>query len=53
MATQVHHVGEAMYQFMVGMLEGQSLPEIQALLWRFIEGRPSGEALARRKGKSP
>ena len=53
MATQVHHVEEAMYQFMVGMLEGQSLPEIQALLWRFIEGRPSGEALARRKGKSP
>jgi MarR family transcriptional regulator, organic hydroperoxide resistance regulator len=53
MATQVQDVEGAMYQFMAGALEGVSLPEIQALLWRFVEGRPSGEALARRAGKSP
>ncbi len=50
MATRVHHVEQSMYQFMAAALQGQSLPEIQTLLWRFIEGRPSGEALARRKG---
>ena len=52
MAIQVQHVENAMYQFMAGVLKDQSLPELQALLWRFIDGRPSGEALARRKGKS-
>ena len=52
-ATQVQDVEGAMYQFMAGALEGVSLPEIQALLWRFVEGRPSGDALARRTRKSP
>jgi hypothetical protein len=28
-----------------------SLPEILEFLWRFVEGKPAGMALARRMGK--
>jgi len=50
MATRVSAVEEALYEFIARALEGQSLSETIALLWRFVEGRPTGEALARRIG---
>ena len=48
MATQVSAVEAGLYEFLAGALEGQSLSEGTALLWRLVEGRPAGEALARR-----
>ena len=51
-AERVREVEQMMYRTITELLEGVSLPEIQALLWRFIEGRPAGDALARRTGRS-
>jgi DNA-binding MarR family transcriptional regulator len=48
-AERVREVEEMMYRTIRELLEGVSLPDIQAILWRFIEGRPAGDALARRK----
>ena len=48
MATRVGAVEAALYEFIAKALEGQSLSESIALLWRLVEGRPAGEALARR-----
>lgn len=50
-AERVREVEQAMYGMMTELLGEVSLPDIQALLWRFIEGRPAGDALARRKGR--
>jgi MarR family transcriptional regulator, organic hydroperoxide resistance regulator len=50
-AERVGEVEQAMYRMMTELLGEVSLPEIQALLWRFIEGRPAGDALARRTGR--
>ncbi len=52
-ADQVRAVEEAMYQMITNVLAGVSLADITTLLWRFVEGRPAGEALARRAGRSP
>ncbi len=49
MATRVSAVEATLYEFIAKALEGQSLSESMALLWRLVEGRPAGEALARRK----
>jgi MarR family transcriptional regulator, organic hydroperoxide resistance regulator len=49
MATRVGAMEAALYEFIVKALEGQFLSEGIALLWRLVEGRPTGEALARRK----
>ncbi len=48
MATRVRAVEAALYEFIARALEGQSLSESITLLWRLVEGRPAGEALARR-----
>jgi DNA-binding MarR family transcriptional regulator len=50
-AEHVREVEQMMYRTITELLEGVSLPEIQALLWRFIKGRPAGDALARRTGR--
>jgi DNA-binding MarR family transcriptional regulator len=50
-AERVREVEQAMYRMMTELLGDVSLPDIQALLWRFIEGRPAGDALARRTGR--
>ena len=51
-AERVREVEKMMYLTITELLGGVSLPNIQALLWRFIEGRPAGDALARRTGRS-
>jgi MarR family transcriptional regulator, organic hydroperoxide resistance regulator len=51
-AEQVCEVEKMMYLTITELLGGVSLPDIQVLLWRFIEGRPAGDALARRTGRS-
>jgi DNA-binding MarR family transcriptional regulator len=48
MATRVKAVEATLYAFIAESLEGQSLSEGMTLLWRLVEGRPAGEALARR-----
>ena len=48
MATHVGAVEAALYEFIAKSLEGQSLSEGMTLLWRLVEERPAGEALARR-----
>lgn len=50
-AERVREVEQKMYQTISALLGDISLPEIQAILWRFIEGRPAGDALARRTGR--
>ncbi len=50
---QVRDVEEAMYQMIMSVLAGMPLSDITTLLWHFVEGRPAGEALARRTGRSP
>lgn len=50
-ADQVRAVEEAMYHMIAGVLAGATLSDINTLLWHFIEGRPAGEALARRTGR--
>jgi MarR family transcriptional regulator, organic hydroperoxide resistance regulator len=50
-AERVREVEQMMYRTITESLGDVSLPEIQALLWRFIEGRPAGDALARRTGR--
>jgi DNA-binding MarR family transcriptional regulator len=49
MATRVSAVEATLYGFISEALEGQSLSESIAVLWRLVEGRPAGVALARRK----
>ena len=48
MATRVRAVEAALYEFIAESIEEQSLSESMAVLWRLVEGRPAGEALARR-----
>jgi len=50
-AGRVREVEQKMYHTLSELLGDAALPEIQALLWRFIEGRPAGDALARRTGR--
>jgi DNA-binding MarR family transcriptional regulator len=50
-AERVREVEQMMYRTITELLGGASLPEIQALLWRFIKGRPAGDALRRRTGR--
>jgi MarR family transcriptional regulator, organic hydroperoxide resistance regulator len=51
MATRVGTVEAVLYEFITKALEGQSFSEGITLLWRLVEGRPAGEALARRIGR--
>src|SRR5437764_7764341 len=52
MATRVRAVQAALYGFITQALEGQSLSEGIALLWRLVKGRAAGDALARRKRRA-
>ena len=49
MATRVRAVEAKLYEFIITATQGQSLSEGVTLLWRLVEGRPAGEAIARRK----
>jgi DNA-binding MarR family transcriptional regulator len=50
-AGRVREVEQMMYLTLSELLGDAALPDIQALLWRFIEGRPAGDAMARRTGR--
>lgn len=47
-ATFVRIKEAALYESMSNALDRQPIEEIITLLWNFVEGRPAGEALARR-----
>lgn len=51
-AEQVKDVEEMMYQLIDKTLPDISIPDLNALLWRFVEGRTAGNALARRTNHS-
>ena len=53
MATRVQAIEAEMDRQIYSILEGanSSVPEMMGLLWKFIAGRPAGEALARRTGR--
>lgn len=46
--SQASAAEAALYEFMLRTLDESSLAACSAVLWRFITGRPAGEALARR-----
>ncbi len=50
-AESVREVEQKMYQATTTLLGDIALPEMLAILWRFIQGRPAGDALARRTGR--
>jgi DNA-binding MarR family transcriptional regulator len=52
MATRVRAVEAVLYEFITRATQGQSLSEGITLLWRLVEGRPGGEAIARRKRRA-
>ena len=52
MARRVQIVEAQFHASIASMLEGMPVAECRALLWRFVEGRPTGEALARRAHKA-
>ena len=51
-AAQVAKVEEQMYQEYTDLVKGVPLLEILRLLWRYVEGKPAGMALARRVGRN-
>lgn len=52
MATRVRAVEAALYEFITQATQGQSLSEGITLLGCLVEGRPGGEAIARRKRRA-
>ena len=53
MAANVGAIESQFYEANVDLVKDAPLPEIIGLLWRFVEGKPAGMALARRMGKEP
>jgi DNA-binding MarR family transcriptional regulator len=55
MATRVQGIEAEMEAVIRQILETTTIPvrEMMELLWKFIAGRPAGEALARRTGRQP
>lgn len=55
MAARVRGIEAEMEALIHQILETatSSVPEMMELLWKFVEGRPAGEALARRTGRQP
>ncbi len=51
-ATRVAEVESTLYEAMGTLLADQNIEELLPLLWRFVEGRPAGSALARRLEQS-
>jgi DNA-binding MarR family transcriptional regulator len=52
-AIQVQAIEAEMDAVIIGILETATtlVPEMMELLWKFVTGRPAGEALARRTGR--
>jgi DNA-binding MarR family transcriptional regulator len=50
-AAKVSAVESQFYAVTAGLLNDAPLPTILDALWRFVEGRPAGMALARRTGR--
>src|SRR5579859_17829 len=48
MAAKVGAIESQFYEAITGIVKGAPLPEMLGLLWRFVEGKPAGMALARR-----
>jgi DNA-binding MarR family transcriptional regulator len=53
MAAKVAALESQFYAANAGLINDASVPEVLGLLWRFVEGKPAGMALARRTGKDP
>jgi hypothetical protein len=51
MAGKVAALESLFYAATAPVVQDACLPEMLALLWRFVEGKPAGMALARRTGK--
>jgi DNA-binding MarR family transcriptional regulator len=51
MAANVGALESQFYEANAGLVKDAPLPEILELLWRFVEGKPAGMALARRMGR--
>ncbi len=51
MAAKVGVLESQFYEANAGLVKDAPLPEILELLWRFVEGKPAGMALARRMGR--
>lgn len=49
MAEQVNAIEQGFYAQIASLLESASLETINGALWRFVAGRPTGDALMRRK----
>ncbi len=51
MAANVGALESQFYEVNARLVKDAPLPEILELLWRFVEGKPAGIALARRMGR--
>ena len=51
MAAKVAGLESQFYEAYAGLVKDAPLPEILEVLWRFVEGKPTGMALARRMGR--
>ena len=51
MAAKVAALESQFYAANASVVKDAPLPELLGLLWRFVEGRPAGMALARRMGR--
>jgi hypothetical protein len=51
MAAKVAALESQFYAANASVVKDAPLPELLGLLWRFVEGRPAGMALARRIGR--
>jgi DNA-binding MarR family transcriptional regulator len=52
MAAKVAALESEFYEANARLLKDAPVPEIRAFLWRFVEGKPAGMALARRMGQA-
>ena len=50
LAAKVANIESQFYEAFTGIVNGTPLPDMLGLLWRVVEGRPAGMALARRIG---
>jgi DNA-binding MarR family transcriptional regulator len=51
MAANVAALEAQFYEAIADLIKDAPLPEMLELLWRFVEGKPAGAALARRTGR--
>lgn len=51
MAAKVGAIEFQFYEANAALMNGAPLPQFLELLWRFVEGKPAGAALARRIGR--